>query len=85
LRMCPRHLLMNTWSLCRRLLVVFQVSAPYKRMVFTLELNNRKGIVSLIRNLINIESLMMSTKFIGIHNVKIFEKFLSSLKIYRYC
>jgi hypothetical protein len=28
-------------SLCRRLLVVFQVSAPYKRMGFTLELNNR--------------------------------------------
>ena len=41
LRMRLRQLLMNTWSLCRRLLVVFQVSAPYKRMVFTLELNNR--------------------------------------------
>jgi hypothetical protein len=27
---------MNTWSLCRRLLVVFQVLDPYKRMIFTL-------------------------------------------------
>ena len=41
LKMCLRQLLMNIWSLCRRLLVVFQVSAPYKRMVFTLELNNQ--------------------------------------------
>jgi hypothetical protein len=41
LRMHLRKLLMKTWSLCRRPLVVFQVSAPYKRMVFTLELNNQ--------------------------------------------
>ena len=41
LRMRLIQLLMNTWSLCRRILVGFQVSAPYKRMVFTLELNNR--------------------------------------------
>ena len=41
LRIHLRNLLMKTWSLCRRPLVVFQVSAPYKRMVFTLELNNQ--------------------------------------------
>jgi hypothetical protein len=31
----------DTWSLCRCFLVGFQVSAPYKRMVFTLQLNNQ--------------------------------------------
>jgi hypothetical protein len=37
LRIRLRQLLMNTWSLCRYFLVGFQVSAPYKRMFFTLK------------------------------------------------